>query len=174
MPRSDDGYANCPLFREMTSAERLCLESLLDQKLYAKNEGILREGKTKQFLWIIVRGSCAVLKSRKDGNEQQLAVLEPGAVFGEMSYFRPAPHSASIRTLSEVEVMCLSHSDFDQLQQICPTAADKLAVNIVSILAERLRKMDDWICELIERPDGQRHREEWREFRSKLYSGWQF
>jgi CRP-like cAMP-binding protein len=95
-------------------------------------------------------------------------------VFGEMSFFDEAVHSASVRTLSEVEVMRLSRSRFDELTAVCPSAARKIAACTASILADRLRQMDDWVCRLVERPDGAGHREEWQEFRKKLYSEWDF
>ena len=36
-----------------------------------------------------------------------LAELGPGDIFGEMSFFRSAPHSASIKTMTDVEVLML-------------------------------------------------------------------
>jgi CRP-like cAMP-binding protein len=143
--------------------------------VYPKDEVILREGKTFQVLWIIARGECEVFKMVKPAVEQRLTVLDAGSVFGEMSFFQPAPHSASVRTLTEVEVMRLSRDEFAKLQETSPSAVHKILVNAVNILAERLRRMDTWTCELFERPDGpDNHRKEWRDFRSKLYTDWHF
>ncbi len=164
----------CLIFHEMTPEERQQVLMLLEHETFPKGETILREGLSIQILWIIVCGECEVLKSMKADSEQRLAVLEPGALFGEMSFFHPAPHSASVRTLSEVEVMRLSREHYDQLQQVCPSAAYKIASSTAKILAERLRKMDDWTCGLMDRPEESQHREEWREFRAKLYSDWEF
>jgi CRP-like cAMP-binding protein len=174
MSAFEEQEITCAFFQGLSPAERQRVLSLTDRQAFSQGEVIISEGKSVQTLWILVRGRCEVLKMRKNGGSQRLAVLEPGAVFGEMSFFHPAPHSASVRALSDVEVLCLSRDDFETLQETCPPAARKIAVSIVSVLAERLRKMDEWTCELIERPDGKPHREEWREFRSKLYSDWQF
>ena len=166
--------AKIALFQDMTPRERQDVLALLEQEEYERGETILAEGKSIQILWIIVRGRCEVVKTMRTGSEQELACLEPGAVFGEMSFFNPAPHSASVRAVSDVQVMRLSREHYDQLHREGSTAAYKIAVNTAKVLAERLRKMDDWICELVERPDGVKHREEWREFRQKLYTDWQF
>ena len=164
----------CPIFSTLSSDEHQRVLSLMKHEEYPEGETILREGLSTQILWIIVRGRCEVIKKMKDGAERQLAVLDEGTVFGEMSFFEPAPHSASIRALSEVEVMRLSREDYDGLQQSDSLAAYKIAANIVKVLAERLRRMDDWTYDLIENTDVAKHREEWHEFRAKLYADWDF
>lgn len=165
---------SCVLFRDMPAEEYEPVRSLMMQATYSQEEVILREGGATQSLWLITKGTCVVFKTRKNGTAQELAQLGPGAVFGEMSFFQAAPHSASVRATSELEVLKLSRANFDKLVRDHPTAAFKITSNIAQILAQRLREMDDWMCELIERPGAAEHREEWREFRSKLYSDLKF
>ena len=165
----------CPLFGDMNPIELEEVCQRFNSEVYPQGEVILREGKSIQVLWIIARGECEVFKQVKPGIEQRLTILDAGSVFGEMSFFQPAPHSASVRTLSEVEVMRLSRQQFAALQEASPPAVQKMLVNAVKILAERLRSMDDWTCKLVDRPDGlETHRKEWRDFRSKLYTDWHF
>lgn len=166
--------APCPIFRDMTIDERQELLGLLVSQSFAKGKIILKEGDKNQSLWILVHGRCEVVKSAKKGDERQLAILEPGAVFGEMSFFESAPHSASIRALTEVEVLQLSREQYERLRQAQSATACKIASSVISVIAQRLRRMDEWTCGLLEHPNGADHREEWQEFRAKLYSGWQF
>jgi len=166
---------HCPVFQDMTSTELEQVSALFERESYPAGEIILREGLSVQFLWVITAGRCEVRKTGLDGQERVLAVLEPGAVFGEMSFFHAAPHSASIHTLTDVEVRRLPRSRFEELLEQGPRAAYKIAVNTATVLAERLRKMDDWVFRLLNSPDvNARQREEWHEFRSKLYSEWDF
>lgn len=171
---SDSNLASCPLLTGMSTEERQQVLDLMEHETYPAGETILHEGKTVQFLWIIARGHCRVVKSMKSGGDHELAVLEPGAVFGEMSFFHPGPHSASIKTLTEVEVLRLSRRQFDELEQTNTKAAYKIVLNTAAVLVERLRQMDEWVCGLIERPGANGYREEWKEFRAKLYSDWPF
>lgn len=165
----------CPLFQEMTPQQRKTVLALFECEKYPAGETILRQGLSIQILWVITEGRCEVVKTATDGHERVLALLEEGAVFGEMSFFQPAPHSASIRTVTPVEVLRLSRKRFDELAERSPGASFRLAANTAGILAERLRKMDDWVCELLDRPEASaRQREEWHEFRSKLYTDWDF
>jgi len=164
----------CPIFRDMTLDEREQVLGLLEHHSYAKGDVILREGNLNQILWIVVHGKCEVFKTAGKGKERQLAVLEPGAVFGEMSFFEQAPHSASVRALTDVELMSLPRARYDALRETPSLAACKIASSLNTVLAQRLRRMDEWTCRLLERPEAANHREEWQEFRAKLYTDWQF
>ncbi len=167
----------CPIFADLTLDEREQLLPLLKQDVYAEGDMILQEGFAVQVLWMIMRGRCEVVKACGGDREQQLAILEAGAVFGEMSFFNEAPHSASVRAMTEVEVFCLSRKQYDELQKTMPSVVYKISHSIAKLLAERLRKMDEWTCGIFEVEDDQSlptRREEWREFRSKLYSDLEF
>ena len=174
MAASESNSVQWPIFVNLAPQERQQVLQLFEHETYPEGEMILCEGKSTQYLWIIVRGCCEVLKMGKNGFDQQLDILEPGAIFGEMSFFQPAPHSASVRTLSDVEVMRLSREKFDQLLENGTTAAYKIVFSIVTVLAKRLRKMDEWVRDLVEQSGVAEHREEWQEFRVKLYSDWRF
>lgn len=165
----------CPIFHQMSSEEYQYVLELFEHKNYQQDKEILSEGLSVQKLWIILHGRCEVVKSQPDGKTRILAVLEKGAVFGEMSFFHPAPHSATVRAITDVEVMRLSRDNFDRLQLLCPSAAFRIAENTTAVLAERLRRMDEWTAD---RLDGlsanDNQREEWHEFRAKLYTEWEF
>ena len=164
----------CPIFQGFTYDEYESVLSLLEQKSYRNRDVILHEGESERSLWILVKGTCEVVKLNKGNSERLLATLEAGAVFGEMSFFQAAPHSATVRASAEVEVMRLTREKYDQLYLFCPQASYKIAICVVSLMAQRLRSMDDWVCNFIERAEGADHREEWHDFRSKLYADWQF
>jgi CRP/FNR family cyclic AMP-dependent transcriptional regulator len=171
---SNPSAAACPIFQGFTVEEYEQVLELLEQQSYAKGDVIIDEGKSKQDLWIVVQGSCEVVKKNKSKAEKQLATLEAGAVFGEMSFFAKAPHSATVRAQTAVKAMRLTRENYEILQTKSPSAAYKIAVSVVAVLAQRLRRMDDWICNFVERPEGADHREEWHDFRAKLYADWQF
>src|SRR5262249_25962083 len=164
-------FARCPLFRGMTADERQELVGLLDGKVYPPGSLILSQGESFQHIWIVLRGRCQVVKQSRSGNEKELGTLEPFGVFGEMSFFHPAPHSASVRALTEVEVVRLPRDKYDTLLRTGSLAAYKLAFNTMGVVIERLRRSDDWIAEHMERNNTPAHKEEWMDFQSKLYTG---
>src|SRR5262245_37064821 len=120
---SDAAFARCPLFRGMTADERQELVGLLDGKVYPAGSLILSQGESFQHIWIVLRGRCQVVKQSRSGTEKELGTLEPFGVFGEMSFFHPAPHSASVRALTEVEVVRMPRDKYDTLLRAGSLAA---------------------------------------------------
>jgi len=157
---------------EYEDASHIC--SALRTSEFAANEAILNEGECIQALWIILSGECMVSRSAETGPEQPLALLKPGDVFGEMSFVRTAPHSASIRAVTDVTACCYHREDFLKLSQQHPNIALHVTSNIADVLAERLRRMDTWVCEIMTRPEENEHRSEWETFRSAVYTNWNF
>ncbi len=170
----DQNLASCPLFRSFSSSERLEILGLLELQTFKPGETIIHESQSLQFIWFLVSGQCQVIKIRDGGGEHELSVLETGGVFGEMSFFQPAPHSASVRAVGAVEVGRLPREKYDMLLRIGSLAAYKLAFNTVGVLSERLRKMDSMICDLLHKTNPPQQHAEWRDFQAKLYSGWDF
>ncbi|WP_437230758.1 Crp/Fnr family transcriptional regulator [Planctomicrobium sp. SH661] len=159
----------CSLLSGLTTEEMHAFLRRVKFEGFSPGDEILTEGNQYHGVWIVLRGTCEVVKHghRKDS---RLAILEPGNIFGEMSFLHPVAHSASVRSVDQVETMRLMREDYDDLCRQSPSAGQKIAVNIVRVLSDRLRRMDEWTCELVEKDsDGQRHKE-WQEFRSKLYT----
>ena len=165
--------ARCPIFLEMSPDECQEVLDLARVETCRAGQTILHEGHLTQMLWIILRGRCEVVKTANDGHEQQLGVLERGALFGEMSFFHPAPHPASVRALSRVQLMSVSREKYGQLERSGSKAAYKIAASIARMLADRLRRMDEWTFQFVQLPGVADHHDEWREFRTKLYTDWQ-
>jgi len=163
------------LFKELSPDEKVQLLKLAMQESYPAGEAILREGRQIQILWVILKGQCEVIKDLDGPREHCLATLEKGSVFGEMSFFQAAPHSASIRTKTAVDVMRLSRENYETLLESCPSAAYKIAAAIAQVLSDRLRRMDEHIQEQFGQGKSEKKQlEEWSEFRAKLLSEWTF
>lgn len=164
----------CPLFQDMANGELDAVFQRMSFDSFPADSTILKEGRAHQSLWVVVTGRCEVVKCGNGDQNNQLAVLEAGSVFGEMSFFEAAPHSASIHTLTDVTTMRLTRESFDNLRGEHPAAADKIACNLVRILSGRLRRMDEWTCELVHENGSETQHKEWQEFRARLYSSLQF
>ncbi len=173
-PHLQDGFRDlfrgCTLLGDLNDMEISKFLSLSIREDFAAGQEILEEDKVYQGLWIILAGECEVLKPGAGGGSR-LATLGPGNVFGEMSFLQAAPHSASVKAINHVQTLRLMRDKYDQLKECCPEAAYKIAANIVRILSERLRKMDEWTCRLVVGHADHRKHQEWHDFRAKLYSG---
>lgn len=170
--------AQIPIFRGLDDAERRQFLSLAASEAYQPGEYVLHEGQTSRYLWIVMQGRCEVVRQWRSGDDGstrdvQLTVLEPYACFGEMSFFHPAAHSASVRAITALELLSISREAYDTLMCDGSPAACKLAHNAVNALAERIRHIDEWIIDRVRREAAGRKVEEWEDFRAKLFSGWE-
>ncbi|MCA8998308.1 MAG: cyclic nucleotide-binding domain-containing protein [Planctomycetaceae bacterium] len=170
LSRYIDLLHGCSLLGDLSEDELQHFLSLTCPETFQAGDEILEEDKVYQGLWIILEGECEVVKRGCNGRNR-LATLDPGNVFGEMSFLQKAPHSASVKAINEVHTIRLLREKYDALLECCPTSAQKIAVNIVRVLSDRLRRMDDWTCELVDGQGDQKQHQEWHDFRSKLYSG---
>ncbi len=103
---------------------------------YQKGENIIKEGKTDKRMYIILDGSVRI--SLSDGNEKiEVAQLNKGAFFGEMSLFNDAPRSATATAAGDVKLAYIDNENqLKRFLELNPGFASRMA----QIMARRLAK----------------------------------
>jgi len=180
MPSSTVGVEllrNVPIFRGMNETEYRQLAEVLKAHTFNPGDFVLRQGESSRNLWVLLEGECEVTRhvelSDSSGESVLLSVLAPHQHFGEMSFFEPAPHSADVRARTAVKLLRIAHGDYDDMIREGIWVAYKLAYNVVTSLAERLRRMDQWVVELLtDQPATVSQVPEWNAFREKLFNRW--
>ena len=162
------------IFGGLTKEDATAVWHSVVLKRFTAGTQILEEGADVQALWIILEGECVVSRGCGNGGTRELARLQTGDVFGEMSFIRTAPHSANITASTDVVTCAWLRKDYLKLAEERPQAGFEIAANIAAVLAERIRRMDHWICDLMAEPETQLPRDEWENFRSAVYTNWQF
>lgn len=79
----------------------------LPRKTFAEGEIIFREGDKGDAAYMIVAGRCRAYRTTKDGNEETLAVMEPGDAFGEMALILFEPRAATVIALEPTTLLVL-------------------------------------------------------------------
>jgi CRP-like cAMP-binding protein len=167
-----DRLAQLTLFASFSPDEVRQFAEIAVLREFQPDEVVLHQGRKSQNLWIVLEGRCEVVLDSPNGDEAiVLAELDHGDHFGEMSFFHAAPHSANVRAKTPVKLLRITRTDYDKLVQCDSSAAFKLAYNTVESLASRLRRMDDWVAELLLADDG-RPEPEWNRLRENVFSGW--
>jgi CRP/FNR family transcriptional regulator, cyclic AMP receptor protein len=185
---TDELLRRVPILQRMHDSERRQLAELGTLVEFRAGDLVIEQGRSRQSLWILLDGRCEVFREPEKGQpggRVRLATLEPYSTFGEMSFFHPADHSASVRAETPCTVLRIERGDFNELVEEGASAASKLACNAIEVLAGRLRRMDQWIATLHREsddasgPDGARAAQaaarkanDWAEFRDRLLSGW--
>jgi CRP/FNR family transcriptional regulator, cyclic AMP receptor protein len=168
----DDVLAELPIFEGMDRDQRRKLADIGSLHQYQRGDLVLEQGESSQQLWVVLSGNCRVLRKphTQPGCIVQLAELGPQDHFGEMSFFHAAPHSASVEATDAVELLRIDRVEYDRLIEHGDVAAYKLALNCVDELADRLRRMDDWVTDLVCQQRDERQVSEWTRFREKLFT----
>ena len=166
---ADESLAKLPIFQGMSDKEIHEALSCTQHVDVGSGDHVIVQGKQVQNLWFIREGQCEVRRRTDGGCVLKLAELGPDAQFGEMSFFHAAPHSADVIAITPMKLLRLSREDYDQLCAEGNPIATKLAMNSLEILAERLRKTDDWITELVCQEDRQPTASEWTSFRTIIF-----
>jgi serine/threonine-protein kinase len=111
-PKPSDRYQSVlELQRELTAFLRGGL--YLPRKAFNAGDVIIREGDLGDAAYMIVSGRCRAY--RTVGNEQEtLAVMEGGDVFGEMALLLDGPRAASVEALEPVTVLVLGKSTLSE------------------------------------------------------------
>ena len=85
--------------------------SYLEIQHFKKGDDILVEGERGDCLYMISAGNVEVLKkvlSKEEIGLERIAILGPGATFGEMEFVDNQPRSATVRALQDTTVLALS------------------------------------------------------------------
>ncbi len=100
----------------------------------APGDAVIREGEHGQDMFVVVAGNLKVVKSG-DGEEQELAVVEPGDSFGEIALLDSGPRSASVVAITASTLLRFERKNLVKI----PAVSLKLYRNIATMVAARLR-----------------------------------
>jgi CRP/FNR family cyclic AMP-dependent transcriptional regulator len=124
------------LFSELNQQELEEVASLAQLRKSPTDTTVFHEGDDADAIFVVVNGKVKIVTTSTDGKEFILSVLGAGQVFGEMGLLETAPRSASVVTLTEVEMLVINRADFDHLLKTSPGISRKL----MAILSRRLRR----------------------------------
>jgi CRP/FNR family transcriptional regulator len=129
------------LFSSLTNPELDQLVNKMLVKQFKKNETILHEEDTNEYMYIILLGKVKVVRTTEDGKEIILAIHQSGSFFGEMSLIDGKTSPASVIATEDSLISIISKTDFFSII----FSQNKITKNLLEILCDRLRKCWDTI-----------------------------
>jgi serine/threonine protein phosphatase PrpC len=117
-----------------TPQELVAVASATRPRTYRKGEQIVTEGSTGREMFLVVSGRLQILK---DG--APIATLEPGTTFGEMAMLDEPRASATVRAISDVELLVIAREAFFGLLKNDASFAVKILWNMLLRLSANLR-----------------------------------
>ena len=104
---------------------------------------IFEHGQLGDKLYVILEGRIRISRNVPGMGEEALAVLGPGAVFGEMALIDAAPRSADARVHERCKLLSLPRDAFEDLLFLHKDLAYEVLWSFVSMLTVRLRETND-------------------------------
>ncbi len=127
------------LFKPLSSDERGQLARGARRLRFAAGEVVVREGDTTSSMFLIADGRVAISVHGEGAASQKVAVLEPGAAFGEISLLTGEPRLATARAVIESTLIEIDKDTIAPLLRANPSLVEKLD----AIIQERRRQTAD-------------------------------
>jgi CRP-like cAMP-binding protein len=160
-----------PLFRGLSAEDVRQILDVMVKREFEVGEVILQQATITNNVWVLVEGECEIVReppSENLGKTVHLAKIAPYETFGEMSFIENEPHVSSVWAATDVTTIKLRRDDFLSLTERRPACACRLACNLVSILSDRLRRMDEWVTRLLDEHETAEVRQIWSEVRDRI------
>ena len=113
------------------------------EEAYKSGATIFAEGAPGDKFYLIVEGAVRISRFVPGMGEEALAVLRPGAYFGEMSLIDDAPRSATAVCHERCRLFVVNRKDLEDLLFVDRDLAYELLWNWVRTLSRRLRATND-------------------------------
>ncbi len=129
------------VFDVLTPDAKAALARRTDKRLYGAGETILRQGEEGDALFVVLCGEVSVVleAATADGGVVEVARLDRGKFFGEMSLLTGERRAATVRAARACELLVVGH---DALQGVLD-AHPELAEQLSRVLAERQLRLDE-------------------------------
>src|SRR5258708_1295205 len=116
-------------------------------ELYAAGDMIFRQGDLGTEMYIIQEGQVEIIKHIA-GESHVLSRLDKGDFFGEMAILENVARSADATAKSDVRVLAINGSPFDQMLGKNP----EVAVRIIRKYSQRLREANALLERMVGKP----------------------
>ncbi len=140
---------NVSILSPLTDEDRAQIAHSVSIKDYSESEFIVKEGNPGASLFIIISGLCEVLITDKNNDLEQVATLERGDFFGEMSLLTGEPRKASVRVLEDATAVKLEKATFSAILMANPSICDQIG----EIVAKRRQKLDEKLASILDIPE---------------------
>jgi CRP-like cAMP-binding protein len=127
-----------PLFETCTKVELGNVASFMIESGRSAGQYLTRQGRDGGLMFVIVDGKADVIGHDMNKGDKILGKLGPGDVVGELSLIDGMARSASVRAVTDVQVLELTRDDFYRLVHESP----KFVRNLLRALSVKVRDME--------------------------------
>ncbi|OHD65485.1 MAG: hypothetical protein A2176_13120 [Spirochaetes bacterium RBG_13_51_14] len=133
----------CPLFQHLTVRELGKISGLIYERRYQAGEYLFEKDQPGTAMFIIKSGLIKIVVPGRDGEETELATLEPEDFVGELALLDDSPRSASAKAAEKTEALAFFREDLGELLETYPVIASKILRDLSIIIGQRLKTSNE-------------------------------
>jgi CRP-like cAMP-binding protein len=127
------------IFSDLDDDEVARIAEICSEQHFRSGQTIFKEGEPGNRLFIVSDGEVRVSRQVHGSGEEALAVLKPGACFGEMAVFDRSERSTDAIANTDCTLLTITRSDFEMLLDFERDLGYKVLWAVVRLLSQRLR-----------------------------------
>jgi len=135
----------CPLLQALSSEQLGRIAAIASRRELPGGSAIFVEGAVGDEMFVVIAGRVRISKKVRGVGEEALAILEPGAWFGEMAMIDDSPRSADALAHTSCVLAVLKREELEQLMFVDKDLASVVLWTFVRTLSARLREMNEKI-----------------------------
>ena len=136
-----EALARTKLADELDDGERTVLSAVLTQRDLEEGEVLVHEGASDSHLYLVVRGSLAVIKHAGSPHEVTFNTLAPGDLAGEMAFLDGLERYASLVAHGHARVIGLEREKLESLLSSHPEIVYKVMRAIIRVVHQAQRRL---------------------------------
>lgn len=117
---------------------------------YKQHEVILKEGRLSEAIYLLRKGIVRIERAAT-GRDVAIAFLEPGEVFGEISFLEGVPTTRGVIAQEDVEVCVINQDQLADLLSTKPGLSDRFYQSLAHNLSSRLHQTSALVSHLMRR-----------------------
>jgi len=127
----------------LSAAEQETLVEGAKHRRFTEGETIVQEADATSSMFLIAEGRVGVSVRGDVGASQGIAVLEPGASFGEISVLTGEPRLATVRAVSEAVLIEIDKATLAPVLEANPSLVEKLDAVILERRRHTAHRLDN-------------------------------
>ena len=143
--KASELFSKVDIFHELDQEIVRQLAASSQRKLFDAGEVLVSEGEEGESLFVVEKGAVRVTKSdpEQEGKHVDLAILEEGAFFGEMSLLTGEPRSATVIARDACGVLELNKQALAATLETDPRIAESLSRALAARRLDTLETLED-------------------------------
>ncbi len=134
-----------PIFKGLSDRELTEVEEIVYNRTYQKGETIFLEDTPGLGMYIILKGEVVITGASDGDSEVELARLQSGDFFGEVSLIDDSNRSATARAVTSCDLVAFFRDELMDIITHSPKLGNKILLNLAGVIAQRLKHTNEML-----------------------------